>query len=66
MCGQDSVSSLAHAFVVRGYWEIVNKKDTDAFSVSVGFNWGWMGGYGGWMVSCGIRRIRPLLHWFAS
>lgn len=49
MCGQDSTSSSAHAFVVRGYWEIINKNEANAFSVSLGFNWGWMGGYGdGW------------------
>lgn len=48
MRGQDPQSAVGHAFVVRGYWEIQPKDSTSNLdhAVSLGINWGWMGGFG--------------------
>lgn len=47
MRGQDPSKNSGHAFVVRGYWEVIPKDisvmDT---TVSLGINWGWMAGFG--------------------
>lgn len=47
MRGQDPKKTIGHAFVVRGYWKVLPKSNLQRDStVSIGINWGWMGGFG--------------------
>lgn len=48
MRGQNPEKTVGHAFVVRGYWDIVPKNPMGYLSPSttIGINWGWMGGFG--------------------